>query len=457
MLLLFANSANAKEADRVDSAQRAPHSAFESVSIQSATYTGAVHERVAEIEAVIQLSAARANQTILLFGDDVAVEQFSATPGDVKLLRQGRSVSVRLPKKSDVALKVKFLVKLGGDVTKRQLAFALPPALSSRLSLTVDEPEAAVEFPTAVSYHSVAAQQQTRVEAVMGAGERVELQWTPRVKRAAEIAATVFCQNATRVSFNGGVMTMRSLLDYQITQGELRVARVRIPPGQRLLRVEGDSIRTWQTREDGATQILAVELLKGVSANYRLTVETEQAIEKLPDTFALTTPHALEVKRETGWVALSGSDELGLTVETALGLQKVDAAEFLKVTAQTNALAGAYQFLKPDFALSVRVETLQPQIEATVRNRARIGAEQTSLMSQVDYTIKRAGVFALRVALPKDFRVETVTGDEIAQWSERTENDTRVLEVRLKQRTLGNCALQLQLVRPHKELPKTME
>src|SRR5439155_951544 len=99
----------------------------------------------------------------------------------------------------------------------------------------------------------------------------------------------------------------------------------------------------------------------------------------------------------------------------------------------------------------------QPQIEATVRNRARIGAEQTSLMSQVDYTIKRAGVFALRLALPKDFRVETVTGDEIAQWSERTENDTRVLEVRLKQRTLGNCALQLQLVRPHKELPKTME
>ena len=46
---------------------------------------------------------------------------------------------------------------------------------------------------------------------------------------------------------------------------------------------------------------------------------------------------------------------------------------------------------------------------------------------------------------------------QIAQWSERTENDTRVLEVRLKQRTLGNCALQLQLVRPHKELPKTME
>ena len=156
---------------------------------------------------------------------------------------------------------------------------------------------------------------------------------------AAEIAATVFCQNATLVSFGGGVMTTRSLLDYQITQGELREARVRIPAGQRLLRVEGDAIRTWQVEEDGATQLLVVELLKGVSPGYRLTLETEKAVEKLPDTFTLETPHALEVKRETGFVALSGSDELGLTVETARGLQKVDTAEFLKVTAQTNALA----------------------------------------------------------------------------------------------------------------------
>ena len=143
---------------------------------------------------------------------------------------------------------MKFLVRLGGDVTKRLLAFGIPPALSTRFAFTMDEPEAAVEFPTAVSYHSVAAQQQTRVEAVMGAGERVELQWTPRVKRAAEIAATVFCRNATLVSFTGGVMGLRSVFDYQVTQGELREARVRIPAGQRLLRVEGESIRTWQIR-----------------------------------------------------------------------------------------------------------------------------------------------------------------------------------------------------------------
>src|SRR5207237_8649090 len=137
------------------------------------------------------------------------------------LLRQGNCVGVRLPKKGEATLRVKFLVKLGGDVTRRHLAFAIPPALSTRLSLTLDEPDAAVDFSTAVSYHSVASAQQTRVEAFLGAGERVELQWTPRVKRAAEIAATVFCQNASLVSFSGGVMSLRSQFDFQVSQGEL--------------------------------------------------------------------------------------------------------------------------------------------------------------------------------------------------------------------------------------------
>jgi len=456
-LMFFVVPANAREPIQTDAVFQTPRSAVEAVSIRSATYTGAVHERVARIEAVIQLTAARAGQTVRLFGDDVAVEQFSVIAGDAELRRRGNSVNVRLGKKGNATVKVTFLARLGGDVTKRRLVFGVPAALSSRLLLTVDEPEAAVEFPTAVSYHSSAAQQQTRVEAVMGAGEQVELHWTPRVKRAAEIAATVFCHNATLVSFNAGVMTTRSLLDYQITQGELREARVRIPAGHRLLRVEGDAIRTWQAKEDGASQILVVELLKGISPNYRLTVETEKTIEKLPEVFILETPHALDVKRETGLVALASGDELGLTVEAAQGLQKVDAAEFQTVTAQTNALTGAYQFLKGDFTLNVRVETLQPQIEAIVRNHVRIGAERINLLARLDYTIKRAGVFALRVVLPGDFRIEAVTGTEVAQWAEKTEGDVRVLEVTLKQRTLGNCALELQLVKAQKELPKTVE
>ena len=128
-------------------------------------------------------------------------------------------------------------------MAKRQLTFAIPAALTSRLALTIDQPDADVEFPGAISFKRATEAQRTRLDALIGAGERVSLAWTPRVKRAAEVAATVMCQNSALVS-GGGVMSVRSVLDYQVTQGELRSARVKLPAGQRLLRVEGESIRT---------------------------------------------------------------------------------------------------------------------------------------------------------------------------------------------------------------------
>ena len=266
-------------------------------------------------------------------------------------MREGRTVGVLLPARGSVTLQLKLIAKLGGDVTRRQLAFGIPPALSSRVSVVIDEAEADVEFPTAVSFERTSANQQTRVEAVIGPAERLELNWTPRVKRAAEIVATVFVQNTALVTIGGGVMNTRATLDYQISQGELKQVRVQIPAGQRLLRVEGDAIRSWEIKDD----TLVVDLLKGVSPAWKLTVETEKVLEKLPATVKVELPHALDVKRETGLVALRASEEVSLTVENAQELQRVDAEEFHRAAPdKKDGILSAFRFLKTDFSLSVR-------------------------------------------------------------------------------------------------------
>jgi competence protein ComGC len=456
LLLPIGQAVAAEERSVAQSVASTVKPTIESVTLLSAEYSGTVRERVAQVEAVISLSAGKPGQVVPLFGEDVAVEEFSATPRTVRLLREGKCVAVRLPKAGPATVRVKFLVKLEGDVTRWRLAFGVPAALSSRVTLTVQEPEAVVEFPTAVSHHSSTAQEQTHIEAVLGAADRVELAWMPRVKRAAEIAATVFCESATLATFSGGVLNLRSQFEYQVTQGELREVRVRLPAGHRLLRVEGEHLRTWQIKsgtnsEPAAAepeQILTVELIKGVSPSYRLTVETERALDPPPSSVPVQLPHALDVKRETGWIALSGSDDLALTADTPPGLQKVDLAEFTNAFATPQTLTVAYQFLRPDFGLPVRVETLQPQVEAIVRNRLRLGADQLYLTTHMDYTIKRAGLFTLRLWAPADFRIESVTGTNLAQWVEKTESGRRIVEVTLKQRISGAYALQLQLVQP---------
>jgi prepilin-type processing-associated H-X9-DG protein len=443
----------------VDATRAALPPAPANVSVLAASYTGTVNERVAQLDVTIKVNAAQAGQKIALFGEDVAVQSFSAKPRHAQIVRDGKIVSVLLPRKGEATLQLKLLVRLSGDVAKRQLAFAIPAALTSRLALTIDQPDADVEFPGAISFKRATEAQQTRVEALIGAGEKVTLAWTPRVKRAAEMAATVMSQNTSLVSFGGGVMSVRTVLDYQIAQGELRQARVKIPVGQRLLRVEGEAIRTWTTREEEGEPVLVVELLKGMTPNYRLVVETEKSLEAMPASTAVETPHALEVKRETGLVALRAEDELEFSVTRTEEVQRVDPATFAASGNGLNAagVTSAFRFLKPGFTLETRVAALQSQVEAVVRNHLRVGAEQLHLAATLDYVIKRVGVFALKFAVPEDFRIESVQGANVLQWQERAESGKRVVEVTLKERTLGDYALRVELVKQLNELPRELK
>ncbi|MFO1487332.1 MAG: hypothetical protein U1F65_02530 [Verrucomicrobiota bacterium] len=426
--------------------------------IRTADYAGTVNDRVALIEATMRFSAAAAGQSFPVLNNDVVVQQFTVKEGRAQLVRDARGLAVRLDKKGDAVVQLKLLVKVAGDVTKRRLDFEIPPALTSQVTLTLDQAEADVDFPAAVSFRRVLEKDKTRVEAVMGSGSRVELLWTPRVKRAAEVAATVFSQNASIVTLGGGVMNVRSVLDYQVTQGELRQARVKIPAGQRLLRVEAPNLRTWEIRERTAEgDILLVDLLKGVSPAWRLTVETERALEPLPASVDVAIPHALDVKRETGLVGLKGAEELGLSVEAMAELQRVDGEEFARAGVdQAGNLVSGFRFTKPEFSLRARVEAVQPQIEALAKNYFRIGNEQTSLSAMLDFTIKRAGVFALKVSLPEGYRLDQVNGANILQHAERMENGGRVLEITLKDRTTGTYRLGLELSRTFKTLPKSL-
>lgn len=434
----------------------APKSA--KVSVLSATYSGIVNDRVAQLDAIIKLDAAQAGQTIALFGPDVAVQEFSARPTDAQILRSGDQVSVQLPRKGQAMLELKLLVRLGGDVTRRQLGFMIPAALTTRMALTIDQPDADVEFPGAISFQRSTEGQVTQLDALMGAGDKVALSWTPRVKRAAEVAATVICQNASLVSFSGGVMSVRSVLDYQVTQGELRQAQVHIPSGHRLLRVEGEAIRTWSTKTKNGAAVLVVELLKGVTPDYRLTLETEKSLETLPTTATVEVPHALDVKRETGLVALRAEDELEFTMGQVNELQRVDTATFNAATTGQNAsgITSAFRFLNPEFSLSTKVAALQPQVDATVRNAFRVGEEQLSLTAIVDYNIKRVGVFGFKVILPPDYRIDSVIGPNILQWNERPVGGDRVLEVTLKERSIGAYAMKIELSYALKELSPQM-
>jgi ribosomal protein L23 len=158
-----------------------------------------------------------------------------------------------------------------------------------------------------------------------------------------------------------------------------------------------------------------VDLLKGIPLGWRLTIETEKVAGRAAGDVAVETPHALDVKRENGLVALRGAEELACRSGPRPVWSAWTRRNSARMARTKPALSSVFRFSNPEFALRVRAEAIQPEIEAVVRNNFRVSAEQVSLSAVIDYTIKRAGVFTLKVALPDGYRVERVSGNNILQ------------------------------------------
>lgn len=427
------------------------------VSIVTAAFTGETYGQAAQLQVAVDLQSTGTNQSVVLFGPEVAVQAFTATAGQARIWREGENVGVFLPNRGAASVNLRLLVKLGGDASRRQLAFALPPALGSRLTLALDEPDADVDFPSAVAFTRTARGTNTVIEAVLGATPALSLSWTPRVKRATEVAATVFASQTALVTVGDGVAGTRTIMEWQVSQGELQQLRLTLPDGHRLLRVAGDSVRAWDFEDTNRTT-LRVELVKPMAPSVQVVVTTEKPLDALPAAVEVRLPRALDVKRETGMVAVRSGEELGLTVGTTAGLERIDNAEFAKAVREDRvAVFNAWRFLRPDFDLVLKAEMLRPKLEVTLRNQFRVDVDQLALVARADYVVSRAGVFAVQLELPRQGRVDAVICDPMQTWTERQEGGRRVLEVALKQRTLGALPVEVRLSQPLTNLPPILE
>lgn len=427
------------------------------VSVVSAQLVGDARERAAELTATLVLTSSTTNQSVTLFGKEVALQEFSVVQGQASVWREGERVGVLLPQVGQATIRARLAVPLGGDIGLRQLAFGLPPALGTRLQLTIHEPGAEVTFPGALSLSRTTSGDTTFVDAVLGATERLELAWTPQRRRAADIVATVVANQVSLVSVGGGSVNTRTTMDWQVSQGELTQVRVRLPQGHRLLRINSPAVRSWELAETNQ-QVVVMTLVKPVSTSLSVQWETETPLERLPISLSVGLPEALEVKRQTGLIAIRAGEDIGFSVTKTANLERIDSAEFAKAAGgEERTVASAWRFLRPEFELNLAVELLQPRLEAVQRQHFLLSTDQLEVSAHTEIAVTRLGVFTLRFALPKEGRVEAVTCAPMQNWSEHNEAGVRVLELSLKERTLGAVGVEIKLQHSLTNLPASWQ
>ncbi len=271
-------------------------------------------------------------------------------------------------------------------------------------------------FPIALAYEFV----ETTWRLAMLAGEV-----TPRV------SATV----AARADVQQDAVLLAARLNYQIQDAPVFGFRLSIPPGARVLELTGANINTYTVEED----VLRVDLRAAAQGSYELALTLIQAIEK-PEAVRLPTVRALGAERETGYLLVLTRPDTQAEPLEVKGINQIDPSELPASLATPEGGGLAFQYLRQPYEVVLSVGAVQPEIYTTSLTSVSVGERGLEVATHVDYDIRKAGVFRLRLAFPEGLRLtENIEGAQIEDW--RLDGEAHELIVNLRTRTTGAFAL----------------
>lgn len=326
----------------------------------------------------------------------------------------------------------------------RSLALGVPPAAVSRLKLLLPEKGIKVDVtPNLAATTRDGAGDTTEVLAFLGATGEVKVEWNPRPKEAEEGKPLTFVETRSVVRVDEGVVRATVDLHYQVLQAAVDELNLRLPTGYTLVRLEGILVREWSVEGRAVKVRLHQKSRDGID----LILALERALPEAGGALDVPAVEAANVERETGTVALVAAEGLRAKVAVQEGLSRVDVAELPPPVAAEKPFA-AFRYLKHPFRLGLEVARIEPEIDLSLAALLAIGEETATYRAVLGLDVRRAGVFAFRIALPKGWQVAEVGREaKVKDWRVADAGEGQRLEVDLPGRTLGAARLDFLLTR----------
>ncbi len=340
-----------------------------------------------------------------------------------------------------------------------RLPLALPPNVRNTVLLTVPGAGWEVESAEAI----FAAQREeggaVRSELRMGSATRALVRWRPRERKTGLEQAVFFCDLNSFALFQPGVVSLTHVVRYQIAQGELQSLELEIAEGMSVTAVSGPGLSTW--RYDPDTRRLEALLEKPVSGEYALVVVEQIPRESLPYRVELREPRVPDAVRQRGSLAVASTEAVQVQLGETAGLNGMNVGDFSAGAVQA-ALHGqqqgapeirrAFRYHQLPVSAAVSAERVLPEIRVAESASVDVTDERVVLGTRLELAVAKAGIFSVRIDLPRDFDVDSLTGDDVSHWDE-VQDGGRGVVVHFTRQALGARTLNLVLSRMERTVP----
>lgn len=338
----------------------------------------------------------------------------------------------------------RFAVPIASKPGESRFDLTLPPAALSSFEVTLPQSglRVAVDQALATEEASVAGADQTKVRAYFGAAAKAAVTWNPRPKEVVgeRRDPLVFADTETSIRLDEGVLQTTTRIAYRILQAPCGEFKLELPKGYTLLGIRGENMSAVPVPEptrDGKAQQVTVRLHDKAKDAYALEVRLERILADGPG--ALDVPRVVTVgtEREGGLIAARASEFLTLEPQAVQGLSQVDASAITGPLAQDVKWQPGqprpplvFRYLRQPWALTLKTTRIEPEVDGKVFGLALVKDDEVALATTVRYTIRKRGIFGVRLRLPQGYQL-LECGDE------RTVKDRRTVDATPEEKAKG--------------------
>ncbi|MEW6354886.1 MAG: hypothetical protein AB1696_01055 [Planctomycetota bacterium] len=416
--------------------------------ISEMTAKGKVVEKVAKFDMQLKIEVLedRKQQVRLLIGD-ISISKLSVSGGlfskGVHLVRSGDSVDLLIENKGKYDIAIEFVQRIKEVKSEKSITLPLAPAVKSVVELSLPLPDVEVTTEPEVSFETKQlGEKECLVTVYGGTSELVVLKWIPKAPER-ELEAIVFADQMAVMEVGRGVLRVDSTVDYAVLQGKVNKFAVKLPKDCSLLSLDGKEIRSWDIEEKTGEKILKIDLIGEVKDAHQIMLKIERVLEKIPVVFDVPKIEVMDVAREKGFIAVTAAKGVQIEATDVKDISQIDVRDLpQQITQKAQDALLAFKYLKRPFEIKLSAEEVEAKVAAEVSTSVKASLDSLRLSSTIQYQIRDAGVFHLKVQLAEGLKLIDVKGENINNWE--LDPATKILKIDLRSKAEGSYSLGLE-------------
>ncbi len=340
----------------------------EKKSQESAIIMGAVHYQgeaipgalSMEMELEVSLGREGSWKEVPLVGGDVLLKSAQLDGQDLPIYQNEGYYLWPTQASGAVKLHLSFLVPAYGD--RGTLRYLFHGVGSPMTSLSCRFPQEGIKPKIENARRSKIETKEgiTQLEATLGSGLEIKLSSARALKESETREAKLYAEDFALLSVAEESLELFVVLRYTILYAKQRRFKLRIPAPWTLTSAEGEDSFRYRLETQGEEQLLLGESSYPVEGQYEISLRLRRDLKAEAKEFGLRLPQALEVERQSGWLAMEVPGKLRLKERHRAQILALDLRQLPPemLESAVNPILNAYHHDGPEFELKMSLTQL---------------------------------------------------------------------------------------------------